>query len=145
MGGVYIPNNYFSFPLEGADIQGEWMIYTIGAPYATLRAALREIGQTVGCTIRGFGDMAAEEVAQRTGLTLAEATLAKECEFDEPFLVEEDEALVKLVWTAAEARGFRCTRGGDFFISQGTMTKDRQSDGSWPTTAVVRRRRDARS
>jgi mannosyl-3-phosphoglycerate phosphatase len=53
--------------------------------------------------------MTAEEIAALTGLGLAEAALAREREFGEPFVFEQgvDERLLK----AAAERGLRWTRG----------------------------------
>ncbi len=70
-----------------------------------LRAALKEIAQAVGRPLRGFGDMPAEEIAERTRLFLVDAVLAKQRDYDEPFLVDGPAEQVKKwrVWLKAEA------------------------------------------
>lgn len=113
-GGIFIPKGYFDFPLEGAVLRGSHQVIELGTPYAQLRAALKEIVQTVGHPLRGFGDMPAEEIAERTGLSLADAVLAKQRDYDEPFLIDGPAELVKEVARQAESRGLRCVIGGRF-------------------------------
>jgi len=56
-----------------------------GTPYAELRQALHELRSTWGLSLRGFGDMTTEEIAEYTGLPLEDAALAQRRDFDEPF------------------------------------------------------------
>ena len=65
-------------------------VIRLGVPYAALREALASL-RARGRAVTGFGDMSAEEIAALTGLPLDQAAMAKEREFDEPFLMEGDE------------------------------------------------------
>ena len=85
------PKGYFPFPIEGSTPNGEYEVVVIGESYVTLRAALKEIGQALGCRLQGFGDLSVEEVARLTGLSSADAVLATQREYDEPFVVVGDE------------------------------------------------------
>jgi len=76
-GAVFIPKEYFDGPVPWAQVRGTLQVIELGAPRAKLRAALKEIEQAVGCRLRGFGDMSAEEIGERTGLSHSEAALAK--------------------------------------------------------------------
>ena len=67
--------------------------------------------------------MPVEEVAERTGLSQPEAVLAKQREYDEPFVIEGPETLAGEVQRLAEARGLRCTRGGLFHHLMGDSDK----------------------
>lgn len=127
-GALFIPKGYFDFPVKWAQVHGDYQVIELGAPCARLRAALIEIGQTVGYRLKGFGDMPVAEIAERTGLSHAEAGLAKQREYDEPFIIEgiEDRApLVHEIHCQAEARGLRCTRGGRFYHLTGNSDKGR--------------------
>ena len=86
-GALLIPNGYFPFPIEDSTPNGEYNVVEIGAPYSSLRTALGEIAEALGCRLQGFGDLSAEEVAQLTGLSSADALRATQREYDEPFVV----------------------------------------------------------
>ncbi|MBI4401249.1 MAG: HAD-IIB family hydrolase [Nitrospirae bacterium] len=122
-GGVVIPKGYFDFPVPRAQVRGTFQVIELGAPCARLRAALKEIEQTLGCRLRGFGDMSVEEIAKRTGLSHSEAVLAKQREYDEPFVIEGSATLAGDVQRLAEARGLRCTEGGRFSHLMGDSDK----------------------
>lgn len=124
-GGLFIPKGYFDCPVPWAQVRGTFQVIELGAPCARLRAALKEIEQTLGCRLRGFGDMSAEEIAKRTGLSHSEAVLAKQREYDEPFIIEGPSTLAGDVQRLAEARGFHCTQGGRFYHLMGNSDKGR--------------------
>ena len=68
---------------------------TISSVSARRMPALREAVVALrarGYALTGFGDMSVEEVAALTGLPLDQAAMAKEREFDEPFVMEGDNA-----------------------------------------------------
>ena len=66
--------------------------------------------------------MPMEEIAERTGLTPHEASLAQQREYDEPFvLVHED--LFEVVCREAATRGLSCTKGGRFYHLLGRTDK----------------------
>jgi mannosyl-3-phosphoglycerate phosphatase len=121
-GALYVPVGFFRFPLDGAVSRGEYERIAFGTPYDSLRAALKEIAAVLTIEIHGFGDMTIEEVAERTGLTYHEATLAKQREYDEPFVLGND-ALIESVCREATARGLTCTRGGRFYHLLGANDK----------------------
>jgi mannosyl-3-phosphoglycerate phosphatase len=64
--------------------------------------------------IKSFKDMSIDEIAQHTGFSKEQATLAKEREYSEPFLIDEKmdiEALQEI----ARKEGFKILRGGRFY------------------------------
>jgi mannosyl-3-phosphoglycerate phosphatase len=122
-GGVFIPKSYFDFPLEGAVLRGPYQVIELGLPYGALRLALKEIAHALNCRIRGFGDMTVEEVAERMGLSSSDALLAKQREYDEPFIIESAPPPVDAIRHKAEARGLRCTSGGRFYHLMGPSDK----------------------
>ncbi len=77
-GAIYIPEGYFSFPLEGALTRDHYCVIELGTPYAALVAALRSIASNSdSIEVVGFHDLSVEEVAARCGLSRAEARRAK--------------------------------------------------------------------
>lgn len=79
---------YFKFAIEG-ELQDCYIVITFGKPYPELRKIFAEIRERLAIKVTGFGDMTAEEIADLTALPLAEARLAKQRDFDEPFIFEE--------------------------------------------------------
>ncbi|MGH8863477.1 MAG: HAD-IIB family hydrolase [Burkholderiales bacterium] len=122
-GGVFIPKGYFDFPLEGTVLRGPYQVLELGLPYAALRLALKEIAHALVCRIRGFGDMTTEEIAERTGLNPADAQLAKQREYDEPFVIESPPPPLEALNREAERRALRCTSGGRFDHLMGPSDK----------------------
>lgn len=84
-GGIFIPSGYFggSEP-NWENAGGGCALIRLGAKYDDLRDAIVKL-RFAGFDIRGFGDMAADEIAKIAGLDLTDAELAKLREFDEPF------------------------------------------------------------
>ena len=121
-GALYVPAGFFRAPLNGAVSRGEYEVVEFGAPYTRLRTALKDIASIIGTAVKGFGDMTIEEVAERTGLTPPEAMLAKQREYDEPFVLP-NEAFLESVRREAAARALTCTKGGRFYHLLGPNDK----------------------
>lgn len=112
-GAAYVPDG--SRP-------GGYRVLEWGTPYGRLAADLRSASQETGCRARGFADMTVEETARLCGLSLAQADLARQREYDEPFIVE-DTARAGLLRAALEARGHTVTEGGRFWHVMGANDK----------------------
>lgn len=122
-GALYVPNGYFPFDIDAAMPDGDYHVVVLGTSYPRLRAALREIGQALGYRLRGMGDCSIEEIVRLTGLSPAEARLAAQREYDEPFIVEGQGIEWRGLVGAAQARGLQCTRGGRFHHLMGANDK----------------------
>ncbi|MBA3753310.1 MAG: HAD-IIB family hydrolase [Nitrospira sp.] len=122
-GALFIPKGYFPFPLDHSTPGRKYDVVAMGVPYVGLRAALKEIGRVLGCRLQGFGDLSVEEIARLTGLSLADAFLATQREYGEPFMVVGNEVPWGQLQTAAETRGLHCTRGGRFYHLLGSNDK----------------------
>jgi mannosyl-3-phosphoglycerate phosphatase len=126
-GAVVVPRGYFSFDvgLERAEVRDGVVIIPLGDPYRELVATLREASRESGVGVRGFADMSDVEVAASTGLSVNDARLAKQREFDEPFeIVEAGSAESVAALAAAIARlGKRWTAGGRFHHITGANDK----------------------
>ena len=112
-GGIFIPEDYFSVPLEAVESDGCRLI-RLGAPYAEIRSHFNRLREQSGVRVRGFADMTNAEVAALTGLPPNEAALSRQRDFDEPFIFdgEPDENFLR----AIEACGLRWTQGRIFHI-----------------------------
>lgn len=124
-GAMFIPKGYFDRPVDGATVHGEYEVVRLGVPYARLRASLKDIEQALGIRLRGFGDMTESDIARRTGLSEAEAALAKQREYDEPFIIDAPPVRLENVRCESAARGLRCTSGGLFHHLTGDNDKGR--------------------
>ncbi|WP_127108762.1 HAD-IIB family hydrolase [Pararhodobacter zhoushanensis] len=93
--------------------------------YRRLRAALAEIN----APFQGFGDMSVAELSAVTGLSQAEASLARTRAYSEPGLwLGEDPGLAEFL-TALETRGISARRGGRFLtLSFGGTKAGRLAD-----------------
>ncbi|MDW7710547.1 MAG: HAD hydrolase family protein [Deferrisomatales bacterium] len=98
-----------------------------GAAYGELREALGELRGRYGQGLRGFGDMDDAEVSSCTGLPLRQARLARQRDFDEPFLWEPEPAprSVEEARSWLAGRGLGLTRGGRFWHLVGPSDKGR--------------------
>ena len=95
--------------------RGPLLLFSMGAPYSELTAALAEISAELNCSLRCFSSMTDREIASATGLSLKEAGKAKERNFDEPFLVSQGlEGIGRAVQEAASRRGLTVVLGGRF-------------------------------
>ncbi|MEW6489112.1 MAG: HAD-IIB family hydrolase [Thermodesulfobacteriota bacterium] len=135
IGGPFIPENGGAVLLAGGgpleavfpERVGGLPARVFGAPYPELRAALEELRRRHGAGVRGFGDMDDGEVARCTGLPADQARLARERDFDEPFVWspppgEADVARAR-AWLAGH--GLHLTRGGRFWHLLGPSDKGR--------------------
>ncbi len=115
-GGIFIPAGYFDFRIEDTELQqdGRHLVIRLGARYTDLRRAMSDL-RRMGFKVKGFGDMSVDEVATLTSLSHAEAQMAMERDFDEPFVVEGEEDLERLA-NAVTSLGFHITQGRFFHI-----------------------------
>ncbi len=113
-GGVFVPKGYFDASggrfSSDASLACRFEVISLGAPYGRLREVILSL-RSRGFAVTGFGDMSAEEVAGLTALPLNEAVMAKEREFDEPFLMEKDADRRKEIVRAIEEMGFAVSEG----------------------------------
>ncbi|MGR3177345.1 MAG: HAD-IIB family hydrolase [Candidatus Anammoxibacter sp.] len=109
-GGIFIPDDYFPFPIEGEKKDG-YIVINLGTPYLEVRRIFKEVTDKEVADTKGFGDLTAKEVSEVTGMTLEEAILAKKREFDEPFTFNGSDEKKTQFLMAVEKRGFNWTEG----------------------------------
>ncbi|MBI5640529.1 MAG: HAD-IIB family hydrolase [Nitrospirae bacterium] len=118
-GGIFIPKSYFEFiPSEGSlpiEEDTNYYVIRLGARYADLRKAIEEL-QNNGFEIRGFGDMTAGELADMANMDIDEAVMAKERNFDEPFVYKGPSRELPHLFSSITQKGFTYTQGRFFHI-----------------------------
>jgi mannosyl-3-phosphoglycerate phosphatase len=102
-GGIFFPPSYGQWQIPGAIPCDGLRVLQLGVEYGKLRRFLSDLPDSF--SVRGFGDMSAEEVVGLTGLSPEAARRAMEREFTEPFLMEEDERLPELAELGAALVG----------------------------------------
>lgn len=112
-GGIYIPEGYFPFPVEGEARNG-YHVISLGIDYDDIRRRFISLRERLRIRVRGFGDMSVREIVEVTGLSHGDASLARTRQYDEPFLFVEkqDERFLQ----AIEADGLRWTQGSFFHL-----------------------------
>lgn len=123
-GAVWIPVRLAIGP-EDATREGGYDRVEIGTPWPRLRLALPRLAEAVGVPLRGFGDMSAREIAERTGLDPEDVVPARQREYDEPFVPARPltDAEERRLEHAAGSLGLRITRGGRFHHLLGPVSK----------------------
>jgi mannosyl-3-phosphoglycerate phosphatase len=115
-GAVFVPDGYFEGPFEHDRVSAGYLVRELGAPYQTQVDALARVRRRSGARLRGFSDMTTAEVAERCNLSLDRAALAREREYDEPFLILDRGATPRVLAALGVngAHGAPITRGDRF-------------------------------
>ncbi len=129
-GAVFIPKGYFPFPiseLDGLPVRADdfYEILELGVPYPSLVQALRNIREELELDLRGFSDMEKEEVVALSGLSMAEAAMALQREWGEPFWADLSLIDMERLERAVLERGLRLTVGNRFYHLTGLHDKGR--------------------
>jgi mannosyl-3-phosphoglycerate phosphatase len=136
---VYFPDGYRGWRIDSGFRQPPYTVIQLGTGWSKVRRFVWKAKRHFN--IQGFGDLSVEAVAGLSGLSEEQARLAKQREFTEPFVIDDDGRLPELQRVAAAA-GFRLTRGGRFHHLMGSG----QDKGLAVrrTAAVMRRNTDRR-
>jgi len=108
---VFFPDGYRNWQVDDGTRAPPYTVIRLGATYAEIRRWILSLRPRFN--IRGFGDLSVEDIESLSGLTSFQAGLAKQREFTEPFLIDDDQPILDLQAIAAAA-GFAITRGGRF-------------------------------
>ncbi|MEQ1792399.1 MAG: HAD hydrolase family protein, partial [Nitrospiraceae bacterium] len=122
-GAVFVPHGLFDFPLERMRTKSPYQVIELGLPYHMLRDVLKQIEDAIETPLQGFGDLSVEAIMQATGLPYADAILAKQREYDEPYLLQGPQTLIEEVCRQIVTRGLRWTKGGRLFHLMGENDK----------------------
>ncbi len=122
-GGIFVPEGYFPFPVPCAGRIGNYLVVESEIPYARLTEFLDRIIREDTLPIRGFHSLSVESISRLTGLSMETSSMAKEREYDEPFLFDGDEAQWNQLEKLVESDGLVLTRGGRFNHLSGPTDK----------------------
>lgn len=129
-GAIFIPEKYFSITYQYQKKYNHYDVIELGTHYSKLRQALEWIKKETGLPIRGFGDMTPEEIAKETGLSLKDALLARQREYDEPFFIEneQDTRNFDRLKELTKNLGLNLTCGSRFYHLMGDNDKGKAID-----------------
>jgi mannosyl-3-phosphoglycerate phosphatase len=113
-GAIFVPLDYYDFEIPHTRKDLKYWIIEFGTPYHKIRGTLHKIQSEYPDLVRGFGNMAAQEVANLCEIPADEGVLAKEREYDEPFILEDKKILEK-IREIAEEDHLQIIQGGRFF------------------------------
>lgn len=113
-GAIFIPESYFPFSLPFDQKIAGYRVIELGTPYKRLREALKIIAEKAGVVLKGYGDMPPEEIAAQTGLSIEDARLAKQREYDEPFTLTASPKERQRAIQWIEQMGLHWTRGSRY-------------------------------
>lgn len=109
---LFIPKNYQNLNLDFLPDFEEYKVLVFGKTYNQILNFYNEYKEEFG--LKGFSDMNNQEISELTGLDASSATLAKQREFTEPFVMEDIKKLEKLKNLASTFK-IKITQGGRFF------------------------------
>lgn len=129
--GPYIVEN-------GAAVHGDDgnALKVLGLPYTDVRARLGRAAERLGVTVRGFADMSAAELAERTNLSEDAAQRARAREYTEAFVVVGDQPHADDLAAALAEVDLRLQRGARFWTAGGAH--DKGMAVSWLRESLVR-------
>jgi len=118
-GGIFIPESYFPGSIPGAVKENSELRISLGTGIIEAREGLKKVSSEAGVAVTGFGDLKEDEVLELTGLKAAELEASMAREYDEPFLLVDNDSAA-LLFEVAQKNGFSVVRGdGIFHISRG--------------------------
>ncbi len=120
-GAIYIPKDYFRIPFTYSKASQDYLVIELGAPYTEIKQRLKLAAESARCRFATFSELSVEEVAQRSGLNLKMAQLAKEREYSETVVMEGDKRETEIALAAMSREGLHYVFGGRFYeVSMGT-------------------------
>jgi len=111
-GGIFVPNNYKAFDVEDYVEKDGFKVIEIGKSYCECKQFFKSHKDSFD--VRTFSNMNIHEISRYTKLDNHHAKMAKERDFTEPFILNNDEHL-PLIEEAAALKDFKITKGGRFF------------------------------
>jgi mannosyl-3-phosphoglycerate phosphatase len=125
-GGLFVPHGYFPDRPGAGRASHNYDVVDFGRPYYLIAEALHAVADKIGVDVIGFSDMSIQDVAQDSGLSLAQARLAKLREYDEPFrTLDAEPATYSRICGALRRLDLRCFTHEAFHHATGVVDKTR--------------------
>ena len=102
---------------------GEYKKINLGLNREAVLDILNKLPMEIKSLFRGFADMTADEIMDRTGLSNEQAVKAMQRDFTEPVVWEGNAAQWQQFRTELEQQGLTLTRGGRFIHISGSADK----------------------
>jgi len=112
---VFVPRGMLNMEKQSFVEKGPYQVVELGTPHVVLCDAWKRIKNINKLRMRGFSEMTPQEIADRTGLPLAEARLAAMREYTEPFVFSDTPDHMGLLEGGLREEGLKVTRGGRFY------------------------------
>jgi len=120
-GAIFIPGDYdLSVPDHAIEMAG-YRVVLLGLQVSRIADAFHKLAAKL--PVRALSRMSSAEVAELTGLSLAQAEAAKNREFGEAFILDDPELEESVLNREVQALGLRLTRGGRFWHLLGENDK----------------------
>lgn len=119
---IYLPQGYFSHSIAEAEIAAQHERIVLGSPREQLQQWLSTF-EAGSRDLVSFVDMSAAEVAELTGMDIADAALARQREFSEVVRWRGSDAARQRFRRAAAEAGFATLQGGRFLHLLGNSDK----------------------
>lgn len=116
--GLFIPEDYQGFDLSFLPNYDDKRVRIMGQPYHKVLQFYRSYRDEYG--MHGFSDMSDVELSKYIGLDQRSVLLAKQRDFTEPFLLEDETKLEELE-RLAEGYQLKITQGGRFYHLMGEL------------------------
>lgn len=111
-GGIFFEKSYRNFRIENCKYVENYCLVQLGISYKEIIEFEKKVKDKY--RLKGFFFMNIKEISRLTGLSYEMAKLAKEREFTEPFIIE-DESKIPALEREALKYGIKITKGGRFY------------------------------
>ena len=122
-GAVFIPGDYDLFVPDHAIEMAGYRVILLGLQVSRIADAFDKLAAKI--PVRALSRMSVAQVAELTGLSLAQAEAAKNREFGEAFILDDPELEESVLYREVQALGLRLTKGGRFWHLLGENDKGR--------------------
>lgn len=109
---LFIPKGYQNLELEGLETYDGYKVVIFGEEYSKVLKFYEKCKKEF--SMKGFSDMSIDEIMKFTGFDHTNASLAKQRDFTEPFILQNS-TLLRSLEEFAETQGFKILQGGRFF------------------------------
>lgn len=119
---IFVPEEYFPFPLPEAQSVDNWQVIELGVGAAVIRQVLAEVRRQTGIAFKGYADLSVAEVAKVTGLDLPAVKRAQQREYSETIVTPLGTTDLAVLQRKLAARGLSIVSGGKFHTVMGAQS-----------------------